>query len=507
MKGLAESLPSTWSHVRLGDIATINPKDVHEGDFDVTFLGMKSVEAESGHYDASGSRRYLQVKKGYTCFADEDILFAKITPCMENGKVAVVRDLLNGIGCGSTEFHVIRLPHACHLLPDFYFHYVVQRRFRSEARRHMTGTAGQLRVPKQYLDDCPVPVPPLPEQHRIVAKIEELFSDLDAGVETLKAIQQQLKKYRQSVLKAAFEGKLTQEWREANKDKLEPASVLLERIQEERRKQVKEKKLKELPPIDTSELPELPEGWAWVYLAGLLAKPLTNGRSVKTLVGGFPVLRLTALQEGNIVQTEMKEGAWTSKEAEPYLVAENDFLVARGNGSLRLVGRGGLVGTVARPVAFPDTMIRICCDSKTMLPSYLRHLFDGKQVRDQIERAARTTAGIYKVNQGDLNKLCLPLPSFSEQQVICESIEDRLSIAEGIEDTLDTSLSNTSRLRQSILKRAFEGKLVPHDANDEPAEKLLERIKEERAKSGTRKPARGRKPRKRKATANLELDL
>ena len=115
----------------------------------------------------------------------------------------------------------------------------------------------------------PIPLSPLPEQHRIVAKIEELFTRLDAGVEALKKIKAQLKRYRQAVLKYAFEGKLTQEWREANKGKIEPASVLLERIKEERKKEGKGK-LKELPPIDTSDLPELPEGWVWTTVGDLL---------------------------------------------------------------------------------------------------------------------------------------------------------------------------------------------------------------------------------------------
>jgi len=110
-----------------------------------------------------------------------------------------------------------------------------------------------------------IPLPPLPEQHRIVSKIEELFTKLDAGVEALKKIKAQLKRYRQAVLKYAFEGKLTQEWREANKDKLEPASVLLERIKEEKKKKALGK-FKELPPLDTSGLSDLPKEWAWTRL-------------------------------------------------------------------------------------------------------------------------------------------------------------------------------------------------------------------------------------------------
>lgn len=123
-------------------------------------------------------------------------------------------------------------------------------------------------ISKSQVSNLKIPLPPLPEQHRIVAKIEELFTRLDAGVEALKKIKAQLKRYRQAVLKYAFEGKLTQEWREANKDKLEPASILLERIKEERKAKLG-KKYKDLPPVDTSELPE---GWVWTRVGEIAEK-------------------------------------------------------------------------------------------------------------------------------------------------------------------------------------------------------------------------------------------
>ena len=260
-------LPRGWKQVRLADIALLNPRLPVENlsdDFQVSFLPMRSVEAESGRFDPTAVRPYSEVKKGYTSFADGDVIFAKITPCMENGKVAVVQGLKNGIGFGSTEFHVVR-PALPELSARLVFFHLIQERFRRGAKANMTGTAGQLRVPTSYLEDSRFPLPPLPEQRRIVAKIEELFSDLDAGVDALKKIQALLKRYRQSVLKAAFEGKLTAKWRKAYQGKLEPAFVLLERIQAERKK-AGGKKFKELPPVDTTDLPELPVGWEWTSI-------------------------------------------------------------------------------------------------------------------------------------------------------------------------------------------------------------------------------------------------
>jgi len=339
----------------------------------------------------------------------------------------------------------------------------------------------------QYLEKSLVSIPPLPEQHRIVAKIEELFTRLDAGVEALNKVKAQLKRYRQAVLKHAFEGKLTEEWREKHKHELEPASVLLERIREERKKKLGSK-YKEPPPVETTGLPELPDGWERASVSQLLSEELCNGRSVKSLVGGFPVLRLTALKDTRIDQTEFKEGDWSESEAEPYLIEDGDFLVVRGNGSLHLVGRGGLVGEVEQKVAFPDTLIRVRIPNSLMVLAYVAQVWDSMIVRGQLEHMAKTTAGIYKVNQKDIEGTVMPIPSQAEQNEIVREIDRRMSIASTIGKVVEQSLKQAERLRQSILKRAFEGKLVPQDPNDEPAEKLLERIRAERAKKAA--PAR-----------------
>jgi len=172
-------LPSSWALAKLSDISLINPKTNLEGladDLDVTFLPMKCIGELSGNIDRSIIKKLSEVKKGYTSFMDGDLLFAKITPCMENGKLAIAHDLRSDIGFGSTEFHIIRLHDS--LVKKFFFFYISQEKFRKDAQRNMTGTAGQLRVPTTYLRKIIVPLPSASEQHRIVARIEELFSRL-----------------------------------------------------------------------------------------------------------------------------------------------------------------------------------------------------------------------------------------------------------------------------------------------------------------------------------------
>ena len=230
--GLSE-LPKGWVWTRLGEISEINPKFTgtdFADDTEVTFLPMKCVEELTGHLNLSFMREASEVKRGYTPFLDDDVLFAKITPCMENGKVAIAHGLKNGIGFGSTEFHVIRLPK---LFPrKLLFLFLIREDLRKDAQRNMTGSAGQLRVPAHYMYQVPVPLPPLPEQHKIVEEIERRLSVADEIEKTVDHSLKQAERLRQSILKRAFEGKLV-----SQDPADEPAEKLLERIREERAKQ------------------------------------------------------------------------------------------------------------------------------------------------------------------------------------------------------------------------------------------------------------------------------
>ena len=368
-----------------------------------------------------------------------------------------------------------------------------------------------------------VPVPPAREQHRIVAKIEELFSELDKGIESLKTARAQLKVYRQAVLKHAFEGKLTAQWREENKDKLEKLEQLLAHIKQEREaryeRQLKEwkaavkiwqecgksgqKPRKPKTPVtlflprkgEIANLPSLPNSWLWIKVQALLAEPLANGHSVKDRASGFPVLRLTAIKTEKLDLSEAKNGDWEYEDALSYLVQQGDFLLARGNGSKRLVGRGGVVPAVERDVAYPDTMIRLRLDPKVVDGSFFSYVWNSRLLREQIEGTARTTAGIYKINQGHILDFMVPLCSLSEQEVVVERLSVILSTIDAMEATIDNQLLKADALRQSVLKGAFAGQLVAQDPSDEPASVLLDQIKAEKASKSRESTKRTRKKR------------
>ena len=200
-----------WKEVSIKDVTEMNPKIPNREDIDrqmeVQFLPMKLVEEINNKIHLTEIRKYEDVLKGsYTPFINGDVIFAKVTPCMENGKIAIVNSLKNGIGFGSSEFHVIRA--AGKIIPEFIFYYLVQDRFRNEAANEMTGAVGLRRVPKQFIENHDIPLPSVEEQSKIVQEIESRLSVADKMEESITQSLQQAEALRQSILKKAFEGRL-----------------------------------------------------------------------------------------------------------------------------------------------------------------------------------------------------------------------------------------------------------------------------------------------------------
>src|SRR6266480_7320775 len=149
-----EDLPAGWTIAALRDVSTINPPNpaiVPADDTPVSFVPMAAVEELSGRMNVSTIRAWADVKNGFTHFQDGDVVFAKITPSMENGKTAIADRLFNGVAAGTTEFHVFRPQSG--VTGRYLLHYLLQETFRRRARARMTGTAGQLRVPTQFLEE------------------------------------------------------------------------------------------------------------------------------------------------------------------------------------------------------------------------------------------------------------------------------------------------------------------------------------------------------------------
>jgi type I restriction enzyme S subunit len=194
----------------LNDVCIINPskKEVRDlpDDMEVSFVPMSAINEVSGKIENPSTRILKDVKKGYTYFKEGDVLFAKITPCMENGKSAIARKLVNGIGFGSTEFHVLRPLNE--VTPEWIFYFIRQKSFRELAARFMTGSVGQQRVPEEFLRNARIPIPPIPLQKSLTNQLDKIKEKVESLLKYQNIISEKLEALTRTVLKRAFEGRL-----------------------------------------------------------------------------------------------------------------------------------------------------------------------------------------------------------------------------------------------------------------------------------------------------------
>lgn len=470
---------------------------------------MAAVAEDFGGVDVSTTRPYGEVRKGYTYFASQDVLFAKITPCMENGKGGLVPELAHVHAFGSTEFHVLR-PHGA-VRPKWLASYLSQPDFRKAARHNMTGTAGQLRVPTKWLSGAELPVPPAAEQDRIIEKLEELLSDLDAGVAELKAAQRKLAQYRQSLLKAAVEGALTADWRAARASSSEPQETgadLLQRILAERRARWEAKQLAKYadqgktPPKgwqakypypvepDIADLPVLPESWVWasidqlcLVVRGASPRPAGDPRFFGGNIPWITVGSLTA-DDGMYLDKVDQFVTPAGRDASRYI--EPDTLLLTNSGATlgvpKITRIAGCINDGSVALLDIDELLKV-------------YLYWFLRTQTKRLRALNQGAAQPNLNTDIVRKICVPICSAAEMEQINSLLEQTVDSIGAQGSYIERGLTQSAAQRKNILKAAFAGQLVPQDPNDEPASVLLERIRAERAaRDGAPKP-RGRKPR------------
>ena len=402
-------LPKGWTSARLSEVCAINPrvdKTALNPASVVSFVPMPAVEAETGKIDVSETRNFETVRKGYTPFRKDDVLFAKITPCMENGKMAIVPSLASPCGFGSTEFHVLRSRHG--IDPRFIYHAVSSRAFRIHAEHNMTGAVGQKRVPAAILEEHEIGLPPTNEQRRIVERIEALIEEIDRGVESLRAAKNTIELYRQSLLKSAFEGRLTAQWRAENPDKLESPDALLARIREERDRRYQsaldgwqqavaewrksgEKARRPKKPKRPRAIPVEPSdngilGWATVPLGLAIVDPI-YGTSKKCGygLGAKGVLRIPNIGSGRIDPSDLKSADFDKAESENFSLKEGDVLTVRSNGSLSIVGKPAIVLQQHTDFLFAGYLIRLRPISR-ISPFQVLGLLDDRTERSCTDR-------------------------------------------------------------------------------------------------------------------------
>jgi len=412
--------------------------------------------------------------------------------------MAVVPKLPKAVAFGTTEFHVLRSTGAVN--PKLLYYFVSSSSVRHEAQHNMTGAVGQKRVPKRYLETKKFPLPPLSEQNRIVEKIETLFAHIDKGEEALREVQKLLKRYRQSILKAAVTGELTRDWRKANQHNLEPASDLLDRILEIRRESWKGRgKYKEPTPPELTLYSVLPDSWtlstteqlAFVETGATPKKSESSYYSAK----GTPWITSTAVNEDpiQIPQAHITERALKETNAKVYPAGA--LIVA-------MYGEGKTRGKVSE-LGIDSSSNQACAALLVQhLPSdlarYLKlfYLYNYEAIR-------RHSAGGVQpnLNLSIIKDTLIPLPSEAEIGEILDGVNSELDRIKELELICSNELRRSAALRQSILKSAFTGQLVHQDPNDEPASELLARIRAERDAAPAKKRVK-KKPTRRKVRTN-----
>ncbi len=429
----------------------------------------------------------------------ETVLLGKINPRIN--RVWIVGDHTKCEKIASTEW--IPFFPVEGISPQYLSHYLSTQPVRDYLAQNVSGVGGSLmRIKPATLNGYDFPLPPLPEQHRIVAKIEELFSDLDAGITSLKKAKEQLKTYRQSVLKWAFEGKLTEEWRKQNTP--EPASELLKRIKEEREKKYKEecekakkegkrapKKMKGLPPIsaeELAELPVLPEGWEWVRIGSISNAIGGYAFSSKLFCesGAYQVVKIANVKMGHLPLESRPSfiDDVSGEIVEKYGLQSGDCVITL-TGTRKKRDYGFVAMVTNQRNLLLNQRLGLLRFSQLVSAAYFSYALRSEHFQNRFFSHETGNVGQGNVGMAAITTETISLPPFDEQVEIVNAIETRISEADNLDKSIDSALAKSESLRQSILKQAFSGKLVPQDANDEPAENLLERIKASKSEQST----------------------
>jgi type I restriction enzyme S subunit len=510
------SLPTSWCWVSLNDLASPEAHAITDGPF--------GSNLKTEHYTDTGPRVIRLQNIGDGVFNDE---YAHITEkhYEQLTRHSVQAEDIVVAGLGET------LPRAC-VIPDWVGPAIVKAdcprvrldrslalpafvcfALNSSGVQRRTSTVihgvGRPRLNLAEIRGIWLPLAPLPEQHRIVEKIEELFSDLDAGVASLERAKANLKRYRASVLKSAVEGRLTEDWRKGHPQS-EDGQMLLDRILRERREkwekdqlaQFKKKgkeppknwqsKYEEPSAPDTSELPELPEGWVWASLEAIadVTGGITKDKKKDSLPGmrEVPYLRVANVQRGFLNLSEMKTIKASPEDIADLALRKGDVLFTEG-GDRDKLGRGWVWAKELVECIHQNHIFRARLTSSGIQPTLVSH-HGNTFGRGWFTKAGKQTTNLASINLGILKRFPVPIPPSAEQEQIVALVDERLSQIDSAEKTIDAELIRSKRLRQAILKRAFEGKLVPQDPKDEPATILLERIKASREAEQPKKKAK-----------------
>lgn len=409
-----QMLPSGWEQSTLGEICLINPRRPRidrEDDKPTSFVPMAAVDETLGVISDLQTRPYSEVRRGYTYFEENDVLFAKITPSMQNGKSAIARGLNDGIGLGSTEFHVLRPQER--VIPEWVHLFVRQLGFRMEAVQHFRGAVGQQRVPPEFLETHLIPVPPSRDiQRRIVTRIEALLAEV-------------------------------REARQIHRDIVEDTDQVMDAVLEETVTQLYES------------------------FPCLTIKQLKNQNTLNILGGGTPSKRNSEYWGGSVLWASPKDAkSWIITDTQDHITlkaVEESSVKLIPRDSVLVVVRGMILARIW-PVAIAGTELTINQDMKALIPSnsldskYLGYVLRGltQKVLDRVETAAH---GTKRLKTPVLEALEIPLPSKPEQDRITAYLDSVQTQVQAMQELQTQDGQALELVEQAILDKAFRGEL------------------------------------------------
>ena len=374
---------------------------------EVSFAPMEDLGIDQKFLNPRRTRDLAEVSGSYTYFADGDVLLAKITPCFENGKLGIARNLTNGVGFGSSEYIVLRPTPA--LDAEFLYYFLARPEFRAEGARSMKGAVGHKRVTKEFVESYLIPVPPLPEQQRIVAILDEAFE----GIATAKANAEKNLLNARELFETCHEAAFTRAREESNEQRL---------------------------------------GDIASFRNGINYTKQSKGSSVRII--GVRNFKNYFWAPTDDLESVTLDGDLSASDT----VEEGDILSVRSNGNLELIGRCILIGKFTGPVTHSGFTIRIRLHCRDSLPQYICQVLKSRGVRRKLVDGG-TGLNIKSLNQGMLSELVIPLPAIEMQQRLVDEIESIADSTAELADVAIRKLATLDELKRSLLHQAFTGAL------------------------------------------------
>jgi type I restriction enzyme, S subunit len=458
-----------WACPTLEEVCEINPRDPGPARHTslVSFVPMAAVSDTEGAILEHDARPFEEVAKGYTRFREQDVIFAKITPCMENGKIALATNLRSGFACGSTEFHVFRSRGK--VVPKYLWYFLRQKDFRVEAEHHMSGAVGQRRVPSQFLKGVKLPLPSPAEQTNIVSKLDSLIGRSKTARAELIKVPRLVERYKQAVLAAAFRGDFTAEWRSANPSVCHSSKFLEARrafaaelstraaVGRDERSAMLDRDSDLAREIEIQTMQKsLPATWEWCGI----------GEAFGVYVGATPSRKEARFWNGDVPWVSSGEVAFCSISDTKEKITATGLSAAStrphpvGTVLLGMIGEGKTRGQAAilEVEACNNQNSAAIRVSEARYPS--KYLYWFLYAVYERTRTAGSGNNQQALNKGRVQRLLFPLAPPEEAAEIVVAIETRLSRFRSVESELRRADALLDRLEQATLSKAFRGELL-----------------------------------------------